>query len=164
MGVCSPILMVVHYIWTRLCTWKRFYHWLLFLLHSFSVSKRLPLVCYSLIYLVAFPSFLLPCTTLYRSVFFHLPFLPLFCVYASQFVSREARSTVVVLDAILSWSLSCLYFSSRLPSRFNISCIVFCSHLQTSCLCKGPDVSFARTACGVTQRTHQHNWSKHRYV
>lgn len=101
---------------------------------------------------------------LYIAQFFLLPFLPLFCVYASQFVSWETRSTVVVLDAILSWSLSCLYFCSRLPSRFNISCIVFCRHLQTSCLCKEPDVSFTRTECWVTQRTHQHSWSLHRYV
>jgi len=73
--------MVSYYVWRRLCTRKRFYRRLLFLLHSFSVSKRLPLVYCSLIYLVAFPSFLLPCSTLYRSVFFyHLPFFHLYCV------------------------------------------------------------------------------------
>jgi len=72
-GGNSPKLMVSYYVWRRLCTRKRFYRRLLFLLHSFSVSKRLPLVCCSLIYLVAFPSFLLPCSTLYRSVFFIFP-------------------------------------------------------------------------------------------
>jgi hypothetical protein len=77
-GGNSPKLMVVYYVWKRRCTRKRFYRRLLFLLHSFSVSKRLPLVCCSLIYLVAFPSFLLPCATLYR--FFLLPFFHLFCV------------------------------------------------------------------------------------
>lgn len=72
-GGNSPKLMVSYYVWRRLCTRKRFYRRLLFLLHYFSVSKRLPLVYCSLIYLVAFPSFLLPCSTLYRSVFFIFP-------------------------------------------------------------------------------------------
>lgn len=102
MGACSPILMVVHYVWKRLCTWKRFYHWLLFLLHSFSVSKRLPLVCYSLIYLVAFPSFLLPSTTLYHSVFF----IFLSCLYSVYM--RLNLSLEKLAQLLLSWMPSCL--------------------------------------------------------
>jgi predicted membrane channel-forming protein YqfA (hemolysin III family) len=47
----------------------------------FSVSKRLPLVYCSLIYHVAFPSFLLPCAALYRSRFFIFPsFVCFVCV------------------------------------------------------------------------------------
>jgi hypothetical protein len=145
--------MVLHYVCERLCTWKGFYRWLLFLLHSFSVSKRLPLVYCSLIYLVAFPSFLLSCTTLYRTRFF-LP--SILCVCVSICLLKNSHNAPCLGYHQVPWSLSCPHFPFPLPSLFNISSIVCCRHLQSSCLSMQPDVSFpciSRNARTSAQRT-----------
>lgn len=113
----SPILMVLHYVWERLCTWKSFYRLLLFLLHSFSVSKRLPLAYCSLIYLVAFPAFSYP-APLYVVHFFFFSFLYSLCMCLNLSPGKkkkEKRTTVVVGFRQVPWSLSCLYFCLPLP-------------------------------------------------
>jgi hypothetical protein len=148
--------MVSYYVWRRLCTRKRFYRRLLFLLHSFSVSKRLPLVFCSLIYLVAFPSFRLPCSTLFRSVFFYLPFFHLYCVCLNLSPQNSHNGCCFGHFHVF------IFFYLLLPFLLIyllLSSVVIYRVLGFKCSQTFRFVCTSKTTRSSTQRTCGHNWA-----